>query len=45
MIGGNCNINILQPQHMNAKVNGKKELRNRRISPLDEIKEVNKYSA
>jgi hypothetical protein len=30
---------------MNAKVNGKKELRNWRTSPLDEIKEVNKYSA
>jgi hypothetical protein len=30
---------------MNAKVNGKNKLRTWRISPLDEIFEVNKYSA
>ena len=35
MISGNCNINNLQPQHMNANVNGKNELRTRRLGPLD----------
>ena len=45
MISGNCNINFLQPQHTSAIVNGKNKLRNWRTSPLDEIKEVNKYSA
>ena len=35
MKSGNCNIYSLQPQHMNAKVNGKNELRTWRIGPLD----------
>jgi len=42
MKSGNCNINILHPQHMNAKVNGTKVLRIWRLGPLDDIIEIDR---